>query len=206
MPAADPVTALLKALDDGSDRRVKAAVNAVIPLVEDELRRQVRLQMNREGGEITVHPIALVNEVVPLFGDRQRFEHRAHVLAIAAGVVRRVLVDIARTRVSLDRADRGLQVGSDEALVSGAWSDDLIALDAALIALAARDARQSQIAELRVFGGLTIEDICDAIDVAPATIKHGWHAARAALAHELERMDRWAVGPSAIRGLQPPTA
>ena len=79
--------------------------------------------------------------------------------------------------------------------VSAAWSADLLALDDALTALAAREARQSQVVELRVFGGLTVSEISDELSVAPATIKHDWKTASAALAHELRRMDQWASGP-----------
>src|SRR5262249_51974655 len=114
---------------------------------------------------------------------------------IAAGAVRRVLVDVARTRVSLEQVDDAPQVASDEARVSGAWSADLLALDEALNALAARDERRGRVAELKIFGGLAIADITNTIFVAQATVKREWLAARAELVRELERMDRWSVGP-----------
>jgi len=135
-----------------------------------------------------------VNEAGLRFGELQPAKYWNHFRAIAAVVVRRILVDIARTRVSLERADDAPQVASDEARVSGAWSADLLALDEALNTLAARDARRGQVAELKVFGGLAIDDIMKTIDVAIATVNREWHAARAELARELERMDRWSVG------------
>jgi RNA polymerase sigma-70 factor (ECF subfamily) len=194
-PVPDQVTALFKSPGHNNRRSAQAAVDAFMALVDDELRRLVRLEMGREGSEIVFHPVALVNEAALHFGDLQPIDYRAYFLTIAASVVRRVLVGIARTRASLDRADGGPQAASNEARVSGAWSADLIALDDALTALAAREARQSQIFELRFFGGLTIQDTSATICVAPAAIKREWLMARAALARELASLKQWAVGP-----------
>jgi len=194
MSGEDIVRRLIWALDH-DHRRVESAVGAFIPLLEDEVRRLVRLQMSREGSEISFQPTALVNEAGLRFGELQPGEYGEHFRAIAAVVVRRVLVDVARTRVSLEQADDAPQVTSDEARVSIAWSADLLALDEALNALAARDERRGRVAELKVFGGLAIADITNTIYVAQATVKHEWLAARAELARELERMDRWSVGP-----------
>jgi len=179
----------------GDYRRVDVAIDAFVPLLDDEIRRLVRLQMGREGNEITFQPTALVHEAGLRFMEIQGIRHRPGFVAIAVRAVRRALVDIAQTRASMERAGGAPQVASDEARVSGAWSRDLIALDDALTTLAVREPRQSQILELRFFGGLTVNDISDAITVAPATVKREGQTARAQLAHELERMDQWSVGP-----------
>jgi RNA polymerase sigma factor (TIGR02999 family) len=194
MTRDDLVRRLMREVDDGKTHMFERLADTFIPFLEGELRGLVRLQMGREGSEITFQPTALVNEAA-LRSGFHGVKYRTLFVAIAASVVRQVLVDVARTRVFPERAGCVPQIASAAAHVSGAWSADLIALDDALNALAARDERRGRVAELKVFGGLTIMDITDAIYVAPATVKHEWLAARAELAHELERMDRWSVGP-----------
>jgi RNA polymerase sigma factor (TIGR02999 family) len=192
---SSPIARLLWAVDHGDTRMVAAAVDAFVPLVGDELRRLVRLKTDCEGDEVIFHPKVLVNEAALRFlGSQERIEHRQYFSALAAGVVRQALVDLARTRLSLDRDDGGPQVAAKKARVSAAWSADLIALDDALIALAARDPRQSQMVELRVFGGLSTEHISNTMTVAPAVVMRNWKQARVELSGELERMNRWSVG------------
>src|SRR5215468_5190082 len=148
------VQSLIWALRHGNAHKVGAgAVDAFIPLLDDEPRRLVRLQIGREGSEITFQPAVIVNEAGLGFEELYGIKYRALFLAIAAGGVRHILVDIARTRVSLERGGAS-QVASDEARVSGGWSVDLLALDDALKTLAKEDERRSQVAELTVFGGL----------------------------------------------------
>ena len=189
------VQSLIWALRHGNTHKVgPGAVDVFIPLLDDELRRLVRFQIGREGSEITFQPAVIVNEVGLGFDELYGIEYRARFLAIAAGGVRHILVDIARARVSLERGGDS-EVASDEARVSGAWSVDLLALDDALNALAKDDERRSQVAELTVFGGLNTSQITNTIDVAVATVTREWLMARSQLARELERMERWSAGP-----------
>jgi RNA polymerase sigma-70 factor, ECF subfamily len=179
------VTALLRAWGDGDD----SAVDALMPLVYDELHRLARLYMSRERHGLTLQPTALVNEAYLRLVDirRVRWQDHAHFLAVSARVMRRVLIDVARTRASLKRAGGVQRVSFDEALTPGQWSADLIALDDALSALAQRDARKSQVVELRFFGGLDVEETAAALRVSSRTVMRDWRLARAWLSCELAK-------------------
>jgi RNA polymerase sigma factor (TIGR02999 family) len=178
------VTVLLQAWNNGDE----AARDALLPLVYAELHRLARLYMSRERRGRTLQPTALVNEAYLRLVDvsRMRWQDRAHFFAVSARLMRRVLVDMARTRAALKRAGRAQRVSFDEQLVApSVWSSSLLALDDALEALAKQDLRKSQIIELRFFGGLTVDETAEALHVAPRTVMRDWRLARAWLSREL---------------------
>jgi RNA polymerase sigma factor (TIGR02999 family) len=184
-PSAE-VTALLRAWSEGDER----AFDALVPLVYGELRRLARLYMRRERHGLTLQPTALVNEAYLRLVDIQRvsWQDRAHFFAVSARVMRRVLVDMARTRGSLKRAGGVQRVSFDEnQFAASEWSVNLVALDEALGALAEKDVRKSQVIELRFFGGLNVEETAEALHVSPRTVMRDWSLARAWLSREIKK-------------------
>ena len=187
MPAASPghATGLLRAWSEGD----QGALEALVPLVEAELRRLARIYMARERRGHTLQATALVNEAfLRLAGARRlRWEDRAHFLGIAARLMRQVLVDHARSRGYQKRGAGAQQVSLDEAfLASPGPSLDVVALDRALDALAAVDERKSRVVELRFFGGLSVEETADLLHLSNDTIKRDWRLAKLWLLRELE--------------------
>jgi RNA polymerase sigma factor (TIGR02999 family) len=163
-------------------------VDELLPVVYDELRRLAAAYLRRERPGQTLQPTALVHEAyLRLRKDRpERWQNRAHFCAIAAHSMRQILIERARARHALKRGGVQPRVTLDEALVAGGeLSVDLLALDHALDQLAALDATQARIVELRYFGGLTIEETAAATDSSPATVKREWSVARAFLRREL---------------------
>jgi RNA polymerase sigma factor (TIGR02999 family) len=155
--------------------------------VYDELHRLAHHYMRGERREHTLQTTALVNEayirLVDL--DRMQWRDRAHFFAMAATLMRRILVDYARER-SRDKRGGGVSVTSlDEQVAVSKASVDIVALDEALDRLAAMDHQQSQIVELRFFSGLTIEETAEALDLSPATVKREWTSAKAWLHQQL---------------------
>lgn len=177
-PGGD-VTSVLKLWSEGDER----AFETLIPLVYDELHRMALRHLARERSNISLQATALVNEVcLRLLGwDQVRWQNRGHFFGVSAQMMRRVLVDIARRR----RADRrgggqAVRVPLDEANVPVAPADtDLVAIDRALEALAAHDARKARVVELRFFGGLSVEETAQALGVSPRTVYNEWAFARA---------------------------
>lgn len=160
-----------------------------MPLVYDELRRIAARYMSRERAGQTIQATALVNEAyMRLAGERPRdFANRTHFIAIAALSMRQILVQRARARQAAKRGGRPAQVTLDEGLLADhGRAIDLVALDEALTRLAAIDAGQARIVELRYFGGLTVEETAEAVGVSPATVKREWAMARAWLKQSLE--------------------
>ena len=181
------VTELLVAWSNGDD----AALKALAPLIERELHRLAAAYMARERPGHVLQPTALVNEAYLRLIDwkQVRWQNRAHFFGVAAQVMRRVLVDIARAQ---RRAKRGgpaaLQVSlSDAADASPDRPADLVALDDALKTLATLDPRHSQVVELRFFGGLSHEETAHVLDVSVATVRRDWSVAKAWLYRELQR-------------------
>jgi RNA polymerase sigma-70 factor, ECF subfamily len=175
---------LLLAWRGGDDK----ALSRLIPVIERELHRIAQRCMAGERDGHSLQATALVNEAyLRLVDVRQMdWQDRAHFLAMAARVMRRVLVDSARARRNQKRGGGDLRITFDEGLaVSGNTSADLVALDDALHALAKMDARQSQVIELRFFGGLTVEETAIALRVAPDTVMRDSRLAKAWLAREL---------------------
>lgn len=165
-------------------------LDALMPAVYAELRRLAAHYLKGERPGQTLQPTALVNEAyLKLLKDRpERWQNRAHFCAIAAHAMRQILIERARARDALKRGGGQPRVTFDEGLpaVAPDRSVDLIALDNALERLAALDAGQAKIVELRYFGGLSIEETAEAMGISPATVKRHWAVARAWLAKELE--------------------
>ena len=163
------------------------AAEALMPLVYDELRRLARSYVRRERAR-SVQATEIVHEAyLRLAGDRpRRWRGRTHFLAIAAISMRRVLVERARARGAAKRGGDRVQVTLDDDLAAGPGAAvDFLAIDEALSSLAALDARQARVVELRFFGGLTVEETAEATGVSPATVKRDWTLARAWLKRKL---------------------
>jgi len=190
---AQRVTELLLAWGDGD----LSALDQLIPLVHAELRQIAARCMARERPGHTLQPTALVNEVYLRLVDveRIRWQNRAHFLAVAARLMRRILVDFARSRGYQKRGGGGQTVAFDEALVVDIGrGHDLLALDDALDELARVDERQSQIVVMRFFAGLTVEEIAGVLEISPATVMRDWKLAKAWLLRELDRTSPEADG------------
>jgi RNA polymerase sigma-70 factor (ECF subfamily) len=184
-PSPAAVTGLLRAWSDGNED----ALEQLIPLVEAELRRLARAYMGRERRGHTLQTTALINEVFLRLTDarRIRWQDRAHFLGISARLMRRVLVDHARARGYRKRGGDRQRVTLHEAIAASTDPAlDVIALDRALDALAAVDARKSRVIELRFFGGLSVEETAEVLHVSPDTVKRDWRLAKLWLLRELE--------------------
>ena len=194
MSAPTNVTQLLASWSSGD----QAALEALTPLVHQELHRLAARYMAGERPGHILQATALVNEAYLRLVDWKdvRWQNRAHFFAVAAQIMRRVLVDVARTR---DRAKRGrgqLHVSLSEAAdVPAAQGVDLVALDDALKTLEALNARQSRVVELRFFGGLSLEEAAHVLDVSVGTVRRDWSLAQAWLFRELSGADE----PRAVR-------
>jgi RNA polymerase sigma factor (TIGR02999 family) len=185
-PAPQEVTQLLLAWSQGD----QSALDQLIPLVHAELHRLAHRCMERERAGHTLQTTALVNEAYLRLIDssRVRWQNRAHFFAVAAQLMRRILVDFARARQNLKRGGAAQRVSLDEALVVPQEPDpDLIALDEALNTLAALDPRQARMVELRFFGGLSVEETAEVLQVSPETVHRDWRVAKAWLLRELDR-------------------
>jgi RNA polymerase sigma factor (TIGR02999 family) len=171
----------------------QAALDKLMPLVYDELRRIAHRYMKRERPSHTLQTTALVNEAyVRLVGQRDaEFQNRAHFLAVAAQVMRHLLVDYARNRRYEKRGGGARQVTLDEAAVLTQGRDEqLLALDQALGKLASIDRRKSQLVELRYFGGMNTEETAEVLGVSPITVKREWQKAKAWLYREMNSPSR----------------
>lgn len=185
-PSSQEITQLLLAWGQGD----LTALERLMPLVYEELRRLARRHMNRQRPGHTLQTTALVNEAYLRLIDSSQvqWQNRAHFFAVSAQLMRRILVDFARSRKSLKRGAEARQVTLDDSLeVSSDRGADMIALDDALNALAEMNPRQSQIVELRYFGGLSEEEIAEALKISPRTVRRDWSLARAWLYRELSR-------------------
>jgi RNA polymerase sigma factor (TIGR02999 family) len=162
---------------------VPEAANRLAALVMGEMHRIAERALQREADGHTLQPTELVDEaLVRLLGERRAsWESRAHFFAVAAQVVRRILVDHARQRNRVKR-NHGIRVTLDERMAEMPdRSLDLLALDDALQRLDAHAPRQARVVELRFFGGLDVEETAHALDISPATVKRDWTFARAFL-------------------------
>jgi RNA polymerase sigma-70 factor (ECF subfamily) len=177
-PARQQVTQLLVAWGGGD----QAARDELMPLVYEELRRLAHQCMSRERPDHTLQTSALLNEAYLRLVDQKniRWQDRAHFFGIAARIMRQVLVDYARKRRYAKRGGDARRVLLDEAMiVSEERAADVVALDDALKSLAEIDPRQSQIVELRFFGGLSIEETAEVLAVSPGTVMRDWTLAKA---------------------------
>jgi RNA polymerase sigma factor (TIGR02999 family) len=178
------VSRLLGQWQAGNDE----ALREVLPLVYDELRRLAHYYMRQERFDHTLQSTALVHEAYLRFEKQgaAQFKNRAHFVAVSAQLMRQILVEYARGRRAVKR-DGGCKLTLDDGIAFKAKNLDLIALDDALSELAKLDAQQSRIVELRFFGGLSIEETAEALDLSPATVKRHWATARIWLHHQLSR-------------------
>lgn len=178
-----PVTELLNHWQAGDP----SALEALIPLVYDELRRLAHHYLRSERPGHTLQSTALVNEAYLRLANQGAgdIENRAHFFGVAAHLMRQILVDSARAQRAAKR-DGGQRIELDEALHPAQSADvDVIALDEVLKGLAKLDPRQCRIVEMRYFGGLSIEDTATAMGISPATVKREWATAKAWLSREL---------------------
>jgi RNA polymerase sigma factor (TIGR02999 family) len=178
------VTRLLSELTHGG----RDALDQLLPLIYDELREIAhrRLQFEHEGH--TLDSGALVHEAYVKLADldRMKWQNRAHFFAVAAQAMRRLLVDHATRRSTQKRGGVQRQVALEDVVLSAdERSDQLLALDDALRRLTAIDARVSQVVEYRFFGGMSVEETAEVLDISTATVKRDWQMARAWLAREL---------------------
>jgi len=186
MPTPEPqrLTELLVAWSDGDQK----ALDELFPLVYDELRQVARRQMRRERPGHTLRTTALVNDAYLRLVDQRevRWQNRAHFFAIAAQMMRRILVDHARAKRYEKRGGGAAHVPLEEAavLVHGKEAE-IVALDEALTTLAGIDPRRARVVELRYFGGLSNEEIAEVLKVSPNTVTRDWNMARAWLYREL---------------------
>jgi RNA polymerase sigma factor (TIGR02999 family) len=185
-PSPQDVTQLLLAWSQGE----QTALQKLTPLVYRELHRLARRYMGRERPDHTLQTTALVNEAYLRLVDcsRVRWQNRAHFLAISAQLMRRVLVDMARSRHYQKREGEAQKVSLDEALeVSQKRRADLVVLDDALNSLAAIDPRKSQVVELRFFGGLSAEETAEVLKVSPDTVLRDWKLSKVWLLREMKK-------------------
>jgi RNA polymerase sigma-70 factor, ECF subfamily len=168
----------------------QAALDKLVPIVYEELRRMAGRYMRRQNPDHTLQTSALVNEAYLRLIDQKnvQWQNRAHFFGIAAQLMRRVLIDHVRSHHYAKRGGDAVKVSLDEAaIMDQSRSPDLIALDDALNSLAAIDPQQSRIVELRFFGGLTIEETAEVLGISHATVERDWSVARAWLRREMER-------------------
>jgi len=164
------------------------APERLMPLVYDELRRLARQYLQRERSDHTLQATGLVHEAYLRLVDQSsmNWQNRAHFFGVAATLMRRILVDYARSHGAEKRGGEREKIEFDEALApAGDRAVDLIALDEALHDLGTFDPRQSRIVELRFFGGLTNDEISEVLEISPRTIKREWRLAKAWLRREL---------------------
>jgi RNA polymerase sigma-70 factor (ECF subfamily) len=182
-PMKNEVTTLLQEWSNGD----KLALEKLAPIVYGELRRLARHYMRGERANITLQTTALVNEAYMRLVDcnRMRFKDRVHFFAVSAQFMRRILVDHARRR-NLKRGSGFQHISLDEVASFGPERDaDLVMLDDAMLALARFDSRKAQVVELRFFGGLSVEETAEVLNISPITVMRDWNTARAWLYREL---------------------
>jgi len=184
MSTSPDVTQLLRAWNEGDGE----ALAKLTPVLYEELHRMAHRYMRRERSNHTLQTTALINEAYLRLIDWKnvRWENRAHFFGVAAGLMRRILVDFARSRNYAKREGARMTVSLDEAAaVSRQRAREIVALDEALRSLAVIDARKSHIVELRFFGGLTVEETAEVLGVSSRTILREWDLAKAWLNREL---------------------
>ena len=184
-PPQHEVTDLLIAWSNGDE----VAREQLMAVVYQELHRLAHHYMKRESPGHTLQTSALVNEAFLRLVDQRdvKWKNRAHFFGIAAQMMRRILVDYARSRRYAKRGGGVKEISLEEAIVSDERSAEIVALDETLGRLAEIDQRKSQIVELRFFGGLSIEEAAEVLDVSPGTVMRDWTMAKAWLRREISR-------------------
>jgi len=166
----------------------KFALEQLMPLVYEELRRMARRYMRRQPSGHTFQTTELIHEAYLKIakGEEQNWENRAHFFGIASQAMRHILVDYARSKQSRKRGGWQEKVSfAEDALVSRESSKEIVALDDALKQLAVFDERKCRVVEMKFFGGLTIEEIAEVLKISPETVKRDWQFARTWLSREL---------------------
>jgi len=187
--SSQELTHLLLAWRQGENE----ALNRLIPVIYEELRRIAHSYIRGERKDHTLQTTALVNEAYLRLLDcsRVNWQNRAHFLAVSAQLMRRILIDYARSRGYQKRVGAMERITLQESqIVSEGRDPDLLELDDALRALAAVDARKCQVVELRFFGGLTAEETAEVLGVSPDTVQRDWRLARPWLAREMKKQAR----------------
>lgn len=183
--ATSEITGLLVDWSDGD----QAALDRLLPLVEQELHRLAHIHMCRENRDHTLQTTALVNEAYLKLIDQNktRWQNRAHFFAIAAKIMRRILLNYARDQHRQKRGGKAVQVSlSEVSILAMERPEELIALDEALEHLMKLDERKSRVVELKYFGGLETDEIAEVLKVSPITVMRDWKFARAWLLREME--------------------
>ena len=186
MPTSAQTTQILTDLANGD----RSAADRLMPLVYDELHALAERYMRRERPGHTLQPTALTHEAYFRLIDQSRvdWKSRAHFFGVAAEMIRRILVDHARKRAAAKRGGGAGKVEASEAADPSQESPvDLLALDEALQELRQLNERQSEVVDLRFFGGLSVEETAHVLGVSPRTVKGDWHVARAWLRNHMER-------------------
>ena len=182
--AAEGITQLLVDWGNGD----QAALDRLIPIVYEELRRIAHNYMRRERADHTLQTTALVHEAYARLIDYRRTDWagRTHFFALAAQLMRRILVDYARSHTRAKRGGHAIKVALDEAeILSADRSLELLALDEALTKLASLDSRKSRVFELRFFGGLSNEETSTVLNISINTVTRDWNFAEAWIRHEI---------------------
>jgi RNA polymerase sigma factor (TIGR02999 family) len=182
-PPDGDVTALLIAWSEGDE----SALDRLTPIVYEELRRLAHKHMVRERPGHTLQTTALANEAYLRLVDcrRMRFRDRAHFFAVSAQLIRRILIDYSRRR-NVKRGAGMERISLDEAAsIGGTAPADLVAVDDALKSLEKIDPRKGRVVELRFFGGLSVEETAEALDISPVTVVRDWNNAKVWLFREL---------------------
>lgn len=186
--AADNITERLRDWSGAGDTEASAAL---LSLVYEELRRQARRYLSRERAGHTLQTTALVHEVYVKLGKQKSiaWQSRSHFFAIAARLMRQVLIDYARTKRRTKRGGVQDKVTLEDALTVavGSTNFDLLALDEALTRLATKEDQLAKIVELRFFGGLSVEETAEVLSISDSTVKRDWQMAKAWLRRELTR-------------------
>jgi RNA polymerase sigma-70 factor, ECF subfamily len=184
MASAHEVTSLLRAWGGGDE----AALEQLIPLVYRDLRLAARRYMARENSGHVLQTTALIHETYLRLIDVQNvsWQNRSHFLAICAQLMRQILTDYARSRRYQKRSGKALRVKFNEALLAASGPDpDLVALDEAMKKLAAVDERKSRVVEMKFFGGLSVEETAEVLNVSADTVMRDWKFAKLWLLREL---------------------
>jgi RNA polymerase sigma factor (TIGR02999 family) len=185
-PSSPQITQLLIAWSNGEAK----ALDELVPLIYEELRRLARYHMHRETPNHTLQTTALIHEAYLKLIDQKRakWNSRSHFFAVSAQLMRRILVDVARSRQAQRRGGMARKLSLDEAPSLAYTPDrDVVAIDEALTELAALDERRSRVVELRFFGGLSVDETAEVLQISSATVMREWKRAQAWLYCELAK-------------------
>ncbi len=184
IPSPSNVTQLLHDWSDGD----REALDKLIPVVYEELRRQAARYLQRERPGHTLQTTALIHEAYLRLIDQKnvQWQNRAHFFGIAAQMMRRILVDHARGRQAAKRGGSDIKLPLEEGMIVSEGKEvDLVALDEALDRLTVIDPQQSRVVELRFFSGLSVEETAEVLGVSPRTVKRDWNVAKAWMRREI---------------------